>query len=57
MNYELLLTVAFMAQVTSYFYCTSNEFFFAYQLRITVNCTSYELFLTYELQVTVYCMS
>ena len=43
--------------VTSYFYCTSYELLFAYELRVTVCCTSYELLFTYELRVTAYSTS
>ena len=44
-------------RVTSYFYCTSYELLFAYELRVTVNCTSYELLSLHELRVIVYCTS
>ena len=40
---------------TSYFYCTSYELLFKYELRVTVYCRSYELLFTYEVRVTVYC--
>ena len=57
MNYELLsIRVAFMAQVKSYFYCTSNEFF-CVPVKNYCHCTSYELFFTYKLQITVYSTS
>ena len=41
-------------QVTSYFYCTSYELRFAYDLWVTVYCTSYELLLLHELRVNLY---
>ena len=57
MNYELLsIRVAFMAQVKSYFYCTSNEFF-CVPVKNYCHCTSYELFFTYKLKITVYSTS
>ena len=55
MSYESIsLWVAFIARVTSYFYCTSYELLFAYELRVTVYCTSYELLFAYELRVNLY---
>ena len=59
-SYELIsLRVVFIAQVrvTSYFYCTSYELLFAYELRVTIYCTSYDIFLLHELQVIDYCTS
>ena len=44
-------------QVRIYFYCTSYELLFTYELRVAVYSKSYELLLLKELQVTVYCMS
>ena len=44
-------------RVTSYFYCTSYELPFTYELQVTVYCTSYELLLLHELRVIVYCTS
>ena len=59
-SYELTSSrVAFIARVrvTTYFYSTSYELLFAYELRVPVYCTSYELLFTYELRVIVYCTS
>ena len=41
------LRVAFIARVTSYFYCTSYELLFAYELRVTVSWRNYELLFEY----------
>ena len=51
-SYELRLLHEL--RLTIYFYCTSYESLFAYELRVPVYCTSYELFFTYELRVTFY---
>ena len=46
-SYELIpLWIAFIARVTSYFYCTSYELLLAYELQVIVYCTSYELLFT-----------
>ena len=44
MSYKLIsLRIAFIARVTSYFYCTTYELLFSYELRVTIYCTSYFL--------------
>ena len=55
-NYELLSgPVAFIVRVTSYFYCTSSELPFTFDLRVIFYCASYNLIFGSELRVTAYC--
>ena len=55
-SYELIsLRVAFIARVTSYFYCTSYELLLLYELRVIVYRSSYELLFAWELRVN-FCM-